>query len=457
MNASSPRILAGSACAGEGPHRLQGNTTDVAVGEHLDRQSWLGWLDLGVTAVAAPFLVFPGAWTPAAAVTLVAMWVLRLRLSGRLTRRTPVDWPLAVLMIMTLVAVAISVDPAVSLNKFWGIVLGVAIFYSIVNGVSSAARTWAVVAVLAAVGTAVALAALGGTNFPESKIVDLSFVYRRLPILFYDVPGSGIPKFGDGSTNIGNRLFSANEVGGTLAMLLPLPIAAAVFLSGWRKRLLLAPPILLMVGTLMLTQSWSAGWGLVGAMACLGAWQAPRRLLIPALLASPLLLLTAVVAVSQVLPRLAETTFSRLDVWQQSLTMLWDMPFTGIGLNTFPFIRDRFYPGFSTTVNLPHAHNLFLQTGLDLGIPGLLAFVTMLVLVGKAAYGTYGALPTFDQIVMVGAAAGVIAYLTFGLTDAITLGAKPGAVFWALLGLMMSRCPEDHRLLKRSPQLGHST
>ena len=37
---------------------------------------------------------------------------------------------------------------------------------------------------------------------------------------------------------------------------------------------------------------------------------------------------------------------------------------------------------------------------------------------------------------MIGLGGGLLAHLIYGMTDAVALGAKPGVLFWMLLGLI---------------------
>ena len=87
----------------------------------------------------------------------------------------------------------------------------------------------------------------------------------------------------------------------------------------------------------------------------------------------------------------ADNTFGdanfRVQVWHASLQAFHDFTLTGIGIGAFRDVVPVLYP--NTAVNseiATHAHNLYLQIGLDLGLPGLLAylslFATMLVIVG---------------------------------------------------------------------------
>ncbi len=66
----------------------------------------------------------------------------------------------------------------------------------------------------------------------------------------------------------------------------------------------------------------------------------------------------------------------RLDVWTQAYAGLQDFPFTGMGFGTFRALLFLLYPTrISPSYNVGHAHNFFLQTGLDFGLPGLIAMI----------------------------------------------------------------------------------
>ena len=68
----------------------------------------------------------------------------------------------------------------------------------------------------------------------------------------------------------------------------------------------------------------------------------------------------------------------RQEVWRAALWGIADFPFTGMGLGTFREIARVLYPlNVSPTYDIAHAHNHFLQTGLDLGLLGLVAYVAL--------------------------------------------------------------------------------
>jgi O-antigen ligase len=116
------------------------------------------------------------------------------------------------------------------------------------------------------------------------------------------------------------------------------------------------------------------------------------------------------------------------------IAMVRDMPFTGVGLNTFP-VLDSLYSGGGG--HAPHAHNVLIQTAVDLGVPGLLG---LLALLGTFAYTVARAYRASRQrnqrALLIGACGAMLAWLTYGLLDSITLGHKPAMALWIMLGLV---------------------
>ena len=85
---------------------------------------------------------------------------------------------------------------------------------------------------------------------------------------------------------------------------------------------------------------------------------------------------------------------------------------------------------------LPHVHNLFIQTGLDLGLPGTV-FMGLVVATFYLSIGRLVLRATDFRMraTAVGLGAGMTAFLVYGLTDAIAIGARGGLGLWLVLGL----------------------
>jgi len=85
---------------------------------------------------------------------------------------------------------------------------------------------------------------------------------------------------------------------------------------------------------------------------------------------------------------------------------------------------------------VPHAHNVFLQMGYDVGIPGLLAYLAILLLAGQRCWSIARREPGLYGALGMGALAALVASHVYGLVDVVALGAKPGVLWWGLLAFV---------------------
>jgi uncharacterized membrane protein len=78
----------------------------------------------------------------------------------------------------------------------------------------------------------------------------------------------------------------------------------------------------------------------------------------------------------------------------------------------------------------------------DLGIPGLIAYVALLTAFGICAARAYRANQDANvRALVVGLVAGMFAHHVFGLTDAFILGTKPGIVMWVFFAFVAATSP----------------
>jgi putative inorganic carbon (HCO3(-)) transporter len=131
----------------------------------------------------------------------------------------------------------------------------------------------------------------------------------------------------------------------------------------------------------------------------------------------------------------------RLEIWSRALYALADFPLTGLGMNGFRYVVHDLYPLFliPADVDLAHAHNHWLQAGLDLGIVGLVAYLALWLISMALLWQSWQwAGGPYQQALIVGLSGAVAAGWVFGLFDAIALGARPGFLWWLLLALIAS-------------------
>jgi len=72
----------------------------------------------------------------------------------------------------------------------------------------------------------------------------------------------------------------------------------------------------------------------------------------------------------------------RFEIWIGAINGIRDFPITGMGMNTFREMFRGLYPlsTISPETDIAHAHNEFLQAALDLGVPGLIAFISIYII-----------------------------------------------------------------------------
>jgi putative inorganic carbon (HCO3(-)) transporter len=409
----------------------------------------LGDLEPWAAIVAAPVLLFPAfrpAWTAGALALVVGMWLVRWAGWGRPGARTPLDGPLLLLAVMVPVAVWASPLPEVTLPKLTGLVLGLAAFRATVNaGRRRRGLQWATAFFLIA-GLGMALLGLVSSTW-AGKWPALNPLLATIPRLIQGLPGA------EGGIN-------PNELGGTLVLFLPVALGACWAQGGgprWVDRAgrlgaLLAA--LLFGAMLLLTQSRSAWTGAAVGLAAMAwlRWRWARRIL-PGLVGA-LLLGVWVAGPAAALETLLHwmvlagatpianmvSLEARVEIWSRALHALHDLPFTGCGLGVYRHLVQTSYPLFLSApgFDIAHAHNLFLQVALDVGLPGLIGY---LGLVGSALWCCWRVVRSPGreggprQWLALGLMGSLVAFHVYGLTDSVALGAKPGVALWMTLAL----------------------
>ena len=398
-----------------------------------------------VLLVAAPFLLFPNSITPFALALLALPWLLRWWRHGFLTRRTPLDWPLALLALMAFVGARQAVDPALALPKLLGILLSLATFYTVINTTHHIRHAWLWIALLLILGLGLALLGALGADWFERKIFNLGGLYRHLPRL----PEALRQRLQGGD-------FHPNEIAGMISLFLPLSLA--MWWGAWRRssdpawpqralpaeRLLLTLIVAILGSVLLLTQSRSAILGLLltaGVVALVWQWRLVVFLPVPGAGVYWLLRDSSQWLLAQPGADPANLV-GRMEIWQRALLAVADFPLTGIGLGTFRRLAIAYAPFFDVDpvlADVGHAHNIFLQTALDMGIPGLVAYVAVLLLVAGMGWSLYKRTtsPT-GRLLSAGLLTSLLAFHIFSLTDAVAPGAKPVFTLWMFVGMIVA-------------------
>lgn len=442
-------------------HSPAGNAgiSSVKAMRSLERLTQHDWILL---IVIAPILLFAEAqpiWLVCLALVLLGAYFVRRLLDWSRRSLTPIHLPMLFLVMTVPLGLYASVNFQMTMPMLVRLLLGIAVYLAVEGLPERRTSVLAGTAILILSEFPVSLIGLFGTDL-AAKIAGLSTVIEHLPRLS-EVIRSGSPAG-----------FNQNAVAAALILTIPLNLAllpgpffataSACALRGWRDlnkpagrlaaRALLAFLALLSMTTLVLTQSRSAFVGLIAALILLIALRKKELVLSAAILAVFGVALTFILGFDRIGHLLLDVgtngspigTFdfaSRVEIWQRAIYMLQDFPLTGIGMNTFPLVANELYPFFllRPDVMVPHAHNMLLNVGVELGIFGLVAYVALVTTFFAMAWRVHRQTDSdLNRAVVTGLVGGMIALQVYGLTDALPLGARNGLAFWPMLGVMGS-------------------
>lgn len=126
----------------------------------------------------------------------------------------------------------------------------------------------------------------------------------------------------------------------------------------------------------------------------------------------------------------------RQEIWTHASYIIQDFLFTGVGMGSFAKVNMLFYPNVIAEPGVPHAHNLILQIAVDLGIPGLIAWLGILWHVLRSAWRAYRLPDPVLSAIGAGVLASQCAMLTHGMVDAAVWGMmRTAPLVWAVWGL----------------------
>ncbi len=106
----------------------------------------------------------------------------------------------------------------------------------------------------------------------------------------------------------------------------------------------------------------------------------------------------------------------RIPLWQSTLAMIADHPWRGVGLDGFRFVYPRYMRAEAWSEPLLyHPHNMWLDTAVRLGVPGIVLFAMLIVSTLRVAWRQIG--ERNKRAVALGMLAGVVGGLAHGLVD----------------------------------------
>jgi len=431
----------------------------------LEPANWIIENELLLLIVAVPLIVVPEsyAWNSVdswpgplvwVGLSMIAIpWLLRWLFNGAPTKATLLDAPLVFLLLAMGIGLGISVCPATTLRQLLVLVAGMAIYYGLVNGLRSNTTVWLGVVVWLICGMLLGFVLLVQFAWLRSGSA-LSPLLQE-----YDWLGSIAP-------DASSLWLDPGIIAGVLSMVVP--VIAALVVAVWQTyserhvalRWVMVGAVIeltiILVACVVLARSWGelVAIGLTALLLpclCSRHW----RLFLASLgtatiLALALFWFIGTPFLQSLLPLrawLRPIYPSRWEVWTRALYMIEAYPFTGIGMGVFAIIAQNNFPYFDAGLSqLPHAHNLYLQTALDGGLLAALALVGLMAAFYVGTWRSINGKPIVARprdralrMLQVGLAGGFAVFLTAGFFDDAVLTSPVASLsLWTLLGLAES-------------------
>ena len=406
------------------------------ISRNLSLWSW------AILLLILPFAFLPSIFLGFALFLILFLVAVRRWAYGHFLPPTPLNLALLLLLGSLLLSSLVMFDGSLSLPKLTGIVIGIALYFSVVQ-YSKERSLWPIVITYLFFGVSIAMVGLFGTEWP-SPFTFLNTASELLPLKRLGIPGTAA------------GVINLNELAGVLCWVAPLLLAFSI---GLRRRLIhqsLVLYVLLLAGTLFTifllfaTSSrggifaFSVGALLIAALNVTNKWKMALGF-VPILAMIIILIFFRNQADNDIVGDALGLT-GRVEIWSRALLVLQDFPLTGVSVNGFRQVVHELYALFeiSGDVDIAHAHNHLLQVGLDLGLPGMISYLALWILSGGLLLATLRNLihrggnhhPYY--ILAVGLAGSLLAGWVFGVFDTVALGARPGFMWWLLIGMTVA-------------------
>ena len=383
---------------------------------------WIVLALVGVSVASQNFLIW--------AVAGIVLYIPIRRIGqGRWSVHTAADFAILGLMVMSIIALLVTPLMEVSLPQVLRLWSGIGLFYAVVNMDGKKGMRWMVL-LLCLIGLGLVAVAPAAVSWPVAKLAFLKFnPLAKFPLRMADT-------------------IHPNVLGGYLAFFIPIPLAVVGL--GWRKlpwweSIFYLASALLMGAMLLLTQSRGAllalGLGLLFMVVLLWRWGWILIALVGALMAGMVLRLgvfqfgQAVINAGGGLSSLQ----GRVEIWQKALWLIQSYPFSGSGMGLYGKLVDTFLPLLGSEAgSAPHAHNIFLQVAVDLGVPGLVAWLAVFLFVLRSAWQVFRQEKKLSWLagLSLGIVVSQVVLALDGLTDAVTWGmVRPAPLVWLVWGL----------------------
>ena len=365
------------------------------------------------------------------AAVVLAVWLWRVLSGSEKIEFSHMQLPLAVFLLWGIAGIYGALDVGTAIKVLSIFVMGASVYLVTSQTIRSPEEAhgimWAAAVTVGITVLYTVVAGFGGS---------MSEVYQN------DEGGQSYARFGG--------IFGhPNLLGGFLALAIPSMVALAASERLWWRRLSGYLLVIAAMAGLVLTYSRGAWLGTgVGLLILLPVLKRGFWLILGAVLLGPVLV-GMVTSSDAVLARLESIAaagsdpalMERLEIWGMAFRLVAEHPLLGVGLGNFQAAYGRLMvpdlPLLTYPLELPeHAHNLFLNLAVEVGLVGVSAFAWLLAV----AFLRVRQIKRFADwrvgVWSMGLAAGLVAISVQALVDVVVYQGFVAILFFTYLGVM---------------------
>jgi putative inorganic carbon (HCO3(-)) transporter len=342
-------------------------------------------------------------------------------------KATPFDIGITLLVVLSACSIWASPDREFSFYNYYNL-MGryILIYYLAVNNIRSSSQVkrliWAMLA------SAVVVSLYGfhqyffGANVSAMEWVD----------------GEQFP---DLKMRVFSTLENPNLLAGFLVTMMAIASGMGYKSDTLKSKIIFSALVILFGGCLVLTYSRGAWISLLAIIGMYG--MLCNRKIFWLLLLLPIIALFAHDALLERLMSIMNPTDTsstlRLALWESTIAMIMDKPFFGIGWGAYWMV----YPDYDFFINNPntkifHAHNMYLNIAAEIGIPGLITFLSMMYGHARLALSSIrGMAQHWSSGVMLGIVGAICGLIVNGFTDYVLFNIQLSMLFWLLNALIV--------------------
>ncbi|WP_196598340.1 O-antigen ligase family protein [Pectinatus frisingensis] len=352
-------------------------------------------------------------------------YLLRTRFTGWTWKRTKLDFPLAVFIVMSFLSIFNSPEKVFSFYNCYHLVgKYVLVYYLAIQSVEDEQQIKKIVFVL---GSAALIVILYG------------FVQYIAGINTTAMDWTDNSAFPGMTTRVFSTWKNPNLLAGYLDIILSLAFGLFFYTKNRKFRIIIGGLFLLALICLGMTYARGALFS-IAIVIILYALCYNKRIILPFIVLAFVLLYADPILIDRMMSVFTSMDTSselRIALWESTIEMILDHPLLGIGWGAYYFV----YPSYDfymqgNFIKIVHAHNMYLNIAAEVGLIGFAGFISCFIGSLWRSLKNFKFMPSvFLQGTLLGCGLALVTVMLNGFTDYVLFNTNMSMLFWFIMAL----------------------